>query len=253
MPKFGEFFMGAPSKSFSSSQTPTTFNTLPKEAQDAFLNALSQGSALAENTSLFSPASLTQEQTNALSTLSSGINPTSSADFQSGIDTFSNPFENQVVQNAIRDINTTTQGQLSDIGTMASDAGGFGGTRQALLESEALSNQQKNVGDLSGLLRSQGFSQAADRTMNDIARSQNTATNLFGLGEISRGINTQQQQAPLEAVNYLMQLAQGFPTGGGGTSSGTSTGPLKGFIDTIGQFIGNVSGGAKAAAGGGGA
>ena len=128
---------------------------------------------------------------------------------------------------------------------MASDAGGFGGTRQALLESEALSNQQKNVGDLSGLLRSQGFSQAADRTMNDIARSQQNATNLFGLGEVSRAINTQQQQAPLEAVNYLMQLAQGFPTGGGGTSSGTATGASKGFIEQVGQFIGNTSRGGR--------
>lgn len=241
MPKFGEFLFGAPSKSFNSSSAPTSFDSLPQEAKDAFLDSLARGEELSLDSSLFTPASLTGEQEAALATLSSGLSPTSAADFQTGINTFSDPFEEQVVQNAIRDLQVGTQGTLSDITAGATEAGGFGGTRQAILESEAIKNLGENIGKTSSALRSAGFQSAADRTMADIGRSQDVATNLFGLGEVQRGINTATTQAPLNAVNFLAQLAQGFPTGGGNVSSGTSTGERKGSLGDIGKIAGGLA------------
>ena len=41
---------------------PTTFQTLPKEAQDAFLASLARGEELSLDSSLFAPADLTGEQ-----------------------------------------------------------------------------------------------------------------------------------------------------------------------------------------------
>jgi hypothetical protein len=237
MPKFMEFVFGSPSKSSQSSSTPTGFNSLPKQAQDAFLKALETGTSLSGDTGMFAPAGLTGEQNTALAALLKGLQPTSVSDFQAGINTFSNPYEEQVVQSAIRDLQTGTQDTLSDITSAASEAGGFGGQRQALLESEALKNLGLNIGTVSGGLRSQGFQSAADRTMADIGRSQNTAANLFGLGEVSRGINTATRQAPVTANNYLAQLAMGFPTGGGTYSSGVETGERKSQLDNIMKII----------------
>jgi len=223
------FFKGERSKT--NTTAPTGFASLPKEAQQAFLDSLARGEELSLDTSLFAPAAITGEQQSALATLTSGLTPTSAPQFQQGISTFSDPYEEQVVQNAIRDLREGTADTLSDIKTGATEAGGFGGTRQALLESEAVKNLGQNIAQTSGQLRSAGFQSAADRTLNDIARSQNVATNLFGLGEIQRGINTASTQAPLNAVNYLTQLAQGFPTGGGSVS--TSRGALDPIFNSM--------------------
>lgn len=236
MPKLFESIFGGPSKA--TTAAPTGFGSLPEEGQQAFRDVLSRGTALSEQPGLFAPAGLTPEQQQALGTLTGGLQQTSPEAFQQGLTTFGDPFQEQVIQNVIRDIQEVGAGQFSDIGSMASAAGGFGGTRQALLESELQRNIQRNIGDVSGELRSQGFQQAADRTLQDISRSQALAPQVFGLGEVGRGIQTQQQQAPLRAVDFLSQLAQGLPTGGGASS--VSTGGRTGLFEQTGQFIGNV-------------
>lgn len=232
---FGKLF-GSPSKS--SSSTPTGFASLPAFGQEAFRQAVERGTALSENESLFSPAGLTSEQQAALATLSQGLAPTSAEQFQTGIQTFSNPFENAVVQATIEDMQRGTQGVLSDISSAASEAGGFGGTRQAVLEAEALRNLSRDIGNTSAALRSQGFQQAADRTLADLARSQDVASNLFNLSDLQRQIQTQQQQAPLQAVNFLQQLAQGLPVGGGTVS--TSRGEDPGALARISAGLKNI-------------
>jgi len=131
------------------------------------------------------------------------------------LSTFGDPFEQQVIQNAIADIQRGTAGTFSDIGSAVSAAGGFGGQRQALLESEALGQQQRAIGDISGRLRSQGFQQAAQRTLSDLARTQDVAGNLFQFGDVGRQIQTQQQQAPIQQSQFLANLANLAPTGGG--------------------------------------
>jgi len=150
-----------------------------------------------------------------LGALEAGLGPTSPEAFQAGLATFGDPFEEQVVQSAIGDIREAGAGQLSDIGSFASAAGGFGGTRQALLESELQRNVQRNIGDISGQLRSQGFQSAAQRTLQDITRGQQLAPSLFQLGDVGRQIASQQQLAPAQQAQFLSGLAQGLPTGGG--------------------------------------
>lgn len=241
MPKLFESIFGGPSKSAQSSATPTGFASLPKFGQEAFKEAVTRGQELSQDPGLFAPAGLTPEQQASLSTLTSGLGPTSPEAFRTGLETFGDPFQEQVIQNAIRDINTAGRGQLSDIGTLASEAGGFGGTRQALLESELQKNLQQTIGDVSGQLRSQGFQQAADRTLGDIARGQQLAIPTFGFGEVGRGVQTQQQQAPLQAVDFLSRLSQGLPTGGGQTSSGVSTGARESILGDVGKLLGGAS------------
>lgn len=224
---------GKSSKTTQSSTTPTAYETLPDYAQQLFESLVSQGQNLATDTSLFTEAGLTDEQQSALSTLVKGLSPTSAQDFQSSLSTFYDPYEEQVVQNVIKDIQRTGAGQLSDIGSLASGAGAFGGQRQALLEAETLKNIQQQAGQAASELRSAGFQSAADRALSDIARSQELAPTLFSLGEVQRGINTTEQQAPLTANQYLANLAALIPTGGGTTSSGYSRGASQGYLADI--------------------
>ena len=233
--------LGAPSKSYDSATNTSGFSALPQFAQDAFKQTVSTGTDLAANPSMFAPAGLTPEQLASLSTLTQGLSPTSSSQFQTGLSTFGDPFEEQVIQNAIRDINTAGEGSLSDARSMASAAGGFGGTRQALLEAEIMKNTQRNIGDISSQMRSQGFQSAADRTLSDLARTQDVAGNLFGLGEVGRGIQTATQQAPITANSYLADLAQGFPASSIGGSSGVSTGEKKSMLDSLVKLAGGAA------------
>ena len=246
----GELF-GEPSKSFTSTTTPTTFATLPEFGQEAFEQAVTGAQGLAEQPGLFAPEGLTPEQQASLGTLTSGLQPTSPEAFQTGLSTFGDPFQEQVIQNVIRDIQEAGAGQLSDIGSFASNVGGFGGTRQALLESELQKNVQRAVGDVSSQLRSRGFQAAADRTLQDISRAQGVAPTLFNLGDIQRQIQTQQKQAPLAASRFLTGTAQALPTGGGGVSSGTATGATQGILGQVAGGIGDIgtiAGGASALA-----
>ncbi len=225
-------------RSQATSTSPTGFGTLPGFGQEAFRDVIQRGTALSEQPDLFRTPDLTAQQQQALDVLSSFTGPTTPEQFQAGISTFSDPFEEQVVQSAISDIERAGRGQLSDIASLASAAGGFGGTRQALLESELQRNIQQNIGDISGRLRSRGFEAAAGRTLSDLGRAQGAAGQLFGLGELSRGIQQQQQQAPLQAVSFLSNLAQGIPVGGGGQSRqvGGQASPL----GTIGALAGGL-------------
>lgn len=224
---------------------PTGFGTLPGFAQDAFKESVSRGTELTQDPSLFAPAPLTGEQQQAMGALSAGIDPTSASEFATGLETFFNPFEENVVQNAIGDILKQGEGLRSDIGTSASAAGGFGGTRQALLESELMNNILGSIGGVSARTRAGGFESAANRVLGDISRGQTVAGNLFNVGEVGRGINTATQQAPITANNYLAQLAQGLPTGGGTTTFSPET---KGFLGSGGGVDPAVVAAAAAAA-----
>lgn len=206
---------------------PTGFETLPQFARSAFEQAVEQGQGIP--TSAFAPAGLTGQQQSALGTLQAGLGPTSPQAFQTGLETFGNPFEEQVVQSALADLQRTGRGVLSDIGAGASAAGGFGGTRQAVLEAELGRGLGQEAGALSGRLRSQGFQAAADRTLGDIARSQALAPTLFGLGDIQRQIQTQQQQAPIAQAQFLASLAGNVPGGGGQVSFQQQPGFLQRF------------------------
>ena len=104
MPKLFESLFGSPSKSVQS--TPTGFGSLPQFGQEAFEGTLGRGTELSQDPSLFAPAGLTPEQQASLSTLSGGLGQTSPEAFQTGLSTFGDPFQEQVIQNVIRDIQT---------------------------------------------------------------------------------------------------------------------------------------------------
>jgi len=105
-------------------------------------------------------------------------------------------------------------------------AGGFGGSRQALMESEGLRNLQTNLADITG----KGYATAYDRAL-DQYNAEQAARNKYGfdvmaeqqgLGAIDRAIESEGQAAdyaqfreerdfPYKQVQYMQSLLQDLP------------------------------------------
>lgn len=230
------FLGNDPKPATSVREAPTGFETLPGFAQEGFKTTIGRGQEFLGRPELFAPAPLTEQQQMALQTLASGLAPLTPEAFQTGLRTFQDPFEEQVVQGAIRDIREGTLGELSDIGARAGQFGAFGGQRQALLESDALRRMGQQIGDVSGRLRSFGFQQAAEKTLGDIARQRQTAATLFPLAETQRGIQQQAIQVPLRQTEFLQNLLTGIPFGGG-TERETETAAAPTDTEQIGQAL----------------
>jgi hypothetical protein len=124
------------------------------------------------------------------------------------IQQFQNPYNEQVINNTLGDLNDARQMQIQSDQDAAIGRGAFGGSRSALLESETNKKFADAAGRTAGNLRQSGFNNAANLALND----RNFRAGLFGnqladqyrgLGLMS-GIGSQQQglgQAGLDA-NY---------------------------------------------------
>ena len=193
---------------------PTGFQTLPGFAQSGLETAVNRARGF--DPSLFAPAPLTPEQTQAAGALSGLADIfTDPSAFGERLATFQDPFEEQVVQSTLDDIQRATAGSLSDIGAGATAAGGFGGTRQAILESDLLGDQARAIAASTGALRSQGFQNAIQNALSSIGQQADISGNLFNLGGALQNQATATQQAPIEAARFLGQISGLVPTGGG--------------------------------------
>ena len=211
------------------------FYALPRFARDAFETNVNNAVSLSRQSDLFAPSSITPEQQQALNILSQDVQPLTQDQFTDRVNVFYNPFVEQTLDPALADLQRSAQVALGDIGSGAGAAGGFGGTRQAVLESELLRNLAAESGRLSANVRASAFDSATQNALSQLARDQDReqlqAQNLFNAGEILRGIETQQQQAPLTAQQYLSSILGVFPQG----QESTTTGGGQSGLSTISQ------------------
>jgi len=83
------------------------------------------------------------------------------ADYNLGmVNKYMNPYEQQVIQGTIGDIERARQGQISAEGARATAAGAFGGTRQAVTRSLVDEAALRNATNAIAQLRQTGFAQA---------------------------------------------------------------------------------------------
>jgi hypothetical protein len=87
---------------------------------------------------------------------------TTGRSFQDRVQDFMNPYTDQVVNSALKDINRARQ--MADLSTMggAAKSGAFGGSREALMRAENTRNALDQAASTAGQLRSQGFNTAAN-------------------------------------------------------------------------------------------
>lgn len=191
---------------------------------------------------------------------------------QGKIAQYQNPYENQVVQSTLGDIDRQRQMQQNQAQGQAVSQGAFGGTRQAIANTENTRNYNQLAANTAGTLRAQGFNTAAGLANQDINRQVDVAGRYAGLGTEGQrqnyaDINTlqalgQTQQATeqqrldlaykqfLEQQNYpLQQLAlRQAAVGASPIATGQTTiSPMAPVSQP--NFLGNILGGASAGAG----
>jgi len=100
---------------------------------------------------------------------------------------YMNPFEDEVVQQAMADIDRGSQLQRQQLGAQAAATGAFGGSRQAVAEQELNRSLNEQKARLAGQLRMGGFESAQQRAEqafeNAQRRRQNQATIAGTLGQ----------------------------------------------------------------------
>ena len=130
---------------------------------------------------------------------------------------YMNPYENQVVQNTMGDLDRQRQIEANQLGAQASARGAFGGSRDALMQSELSRNFGQQMANTSAQMRQAGYQNAQQMAGQDIqtglagsANRQNAATNLGQLSNLGfgQGMALQQQsmqQGALEqGINQLI-------------------------------------------------
>ena len=126
---------------------------------------------------------------------------------------YMNPYENQVVQNTMNDMERQRQIMANQVGAQATAAGAFGGSRQALMQSEADRNALQLMGNQAAQLRQAGWTQG-----------QNMAGQA-ALANQSAGLQGAQQR--LAASTQLGNLANlGFGMGQGAQAMQLASGSL---------------------------
>ena len=130
---------------------------------------------------------------------------------------YTNPYESQVVNQSLQDLERSRQMQANQLGAQASQAGAFGGSRQAIMESELSRNYLDQAARTASGLRQAGFQNAQQLAGQDIGfglqGSQNRQQAASTLGQLSNlgfgqgmALNEQsaQQGALAQGINQML-------------------------------------------------
>lgn len=83
---------------------------------------------------------------------------------------YQNPYQQQVINTAMRDINRQQQKSLNQLGAQATQAGAFGGDRFALESAETRRGFAETAADTAAQLRQQGYGQALGAAQFDVGQ-----------------------------------------------------------------------------------
>mgnify|MGYP003646546752 CR=1 FL=1 len=117
------------------------------------------------------------------------------------IGAYANPYENQVVQQSMRDVGSAAQMGVNQLDAQAGAAKAFGGSRHGIAQAEAMKGFNQQAMDQAAQLRSQGFNTSLQAAMADRQARLGAASQLGGLGQqafqTGQAIQGQQQQQGL--------------------------------------------------------
>lgn len=151
---------------------------------------------------------------------SAGLNPTVAANnvtsdqlATTDLTPYSNPYQTQVIDYALSDLNKARQMQMNQVGANASASGAFGGSRQALREAETNTGFYDQAARTAANLRQQGFNQVQGMAQADIANKlradlANQQANLQARTSTA-GFQAQNQLANQAAANRAMEFGLG--------------------------------------------
>lgn len=137
-------------------------------------------------------------------------------DISSQTSQYMNPYENQVVQNTMDDMERQRKIMANQVGAQATAAGAFGGSRQALMQSEADRNALQLMGNQAAQLRQAGWNQG-----QNIAGQAALANQSAGLQGAQQRLAASTQLGNLSNLGFGMgQSAQQMQAQSGALAQG---------------------------------
>ena len=122
------------------------------------------------------------------------------------IQDFTSPFQQQVIDESLRQFEDSRQAGLQNISDMAVAQGAFGGGRQGALEGQFMADTALGRAGLEAQLRAQGFADAATRRAQAFGQQQALAAQRAGLAGQQFGLSNFQRQNVAGDVANLGQL-----------------------------------------------
>lgn len=236
--------LGGAETASSKGSSQSGFALLPPELQKAFTQYGKQVTGLFGNqgqaNQMFTPMPQTADETAAFGMARQGLAPTEES-LRNDISMFMNPYDDFVTN----EINRQATGQNSLVNQAATMAGQQGSNRSFLGTSDVEQNRLNNI----GLFRQQQYQSAIDNVLGPLAGlRQQDISNLLGIGQFQRGLDTATRQAPYSALSAYGGLLGAIPQSGGSvqsqsmTQQGQSSG-LGGILGTIGSVGSAIKGG----------
>ena len=105
---------------------------------------------------------------------------------------FTSPFQQQVIDESLRQFDESRKAGLQNISDLAYQSGAFGGGRQGALEGQFLADTALGRAGLEAQLRAQGFADAATRRQTAFTQQQNLANERARLAAQQAGLAGQQ-------------------------------------------------------------
>jgi len=156
---------------------------------------------------------------------------------------FQNPYEQQVVQQSLRDIEEQRQMAQAQEAQRATAARAFGGSRQGVAQSLTNEAALQQAARTSALLRQQGFGQAAQLAQQARQIGRQGAMDVIGLG----GARQQLQQQQMDALRNIglerLGISQGALSGQLPNLGMTQTSPL--YRNTGSSILGGALAGSQ--------
>lgn len=122
--------------------------------------------------------------TAAASGLEKAMDATTSAIYDPlNVGAFNNPYQQEVVDNTQADIERQRQMTMNNLGSAASAAGAFGGSRHGVAEGVTNAEYGRVAGDVLGNLRMQGYNNAMSNAMADRDFRLGAANQLGGMAD----------------------------------------------------------------------
>lgn len=129
---------------------------------------------------------------------------------------YQNPYTQQVIDAAAADTLRNARIGMNALGTQATQAGAFGGSRHGVAMGEIGRGVAQTLAQQAGQLRQQGFTNAQQMAQADIQNRMNQAAQLAGLGQQSFGYGqaiqsglAQQGQAQQALQQAMIDAAKG--------------------------------------------
>jgi len=140
--------------------------------------------------------------------------------FNQYLSKYQDPYQEQVIDPTLANIREQGDIGQSRLGEAATNAGGFGGTRQALQSAMLEGETQRNIANVGSQMRSQGLNSSMDRAFRDYMSGQDVYSQglqkQLGAGNIiqqqnQRGLDVAQNQIT-QPAEWYQQFLTGMPS-----------------------------------------